>query len=239
MREMKKMATKESSIGFKSIVYRSGYVYNFLNQRLYDFKKKFKTIATLANMNGTKKVLDLPCGTGYLTRFLHPSITYEGWDLNRKFIIKIRKDWNAKRINLKKIILRQNNIFNFDEYPGDVDVIVFCDVLHHVFPNHIDLVENAKKHAKRIIVCEPVAVKPQDINAHDWLAKATVFFAKFLPERLMKALDYLFADNDGINSYADRSGWQHDDKSLRGLYQRLGMGKIYNLGDDYIGVWEK
>ena len=75
--------------GFKSIVYRSGYVYNFVNQRAYEFKKKFKSIATIACHNGTKKVLDLPCGTGYLTRYLNRDVIYEGWDLNQKFLTKI------------------------------------------------------------------------------------------------------------------------------------------------------
>ena len=45
-------------------------------------------------------------------------------------------------------------------------------------------------------------------------------------------------DNDGINSYENRSCWKHDDKSLKELYSNLGFEKIYCVLDDYIGVWE-
>jgi len=62
---------------------------------------------------------------------------------------------------------------------------------------------------------------------------------KYFPERVIKFLDFLFADNDGINSYEDRSCWKHDDKSLKELYTNLGFNKIYCVLDDYIGVWEK
>ena len=86
------MSKNKLTTGFKSLLYRSGFVYNFVNQRGYEFKKKFKTIATIVCSNGAKKVLDLPCGTGYLTRYLDPDVIYEGWDLNRKFLTKIRFD---------------------------------------------------------------------------------------------------------------------------------------------------
>ncbi len=244
MRSGKDMASKNnSSTGFKSIIYRSGYVYNFVNQRMYDFKKKFKSIATIINRSGSKTVLDLPCGTGYLTRYLDPKIVqiYEGYDRNRKFIVKIRKDWNAGRIKLNKVVLQQKDIFDFSNYPKEKkDVIVFCDILHHVYPRHIDLVENAKKHAKKIIICEPIAVRPQDVSeTNDWIARITVFLTKFLPEKLYKYVDYFLADNDGINSFKNRSSWNYDDVGLKGLYTSMGIKKIYNLGDDYIGVWDE
>ena len=232
------MAVKTIYTGFKSIPYRSGYVYNWCTKRLYDQHKKFMSIAKIIG-NGSKKVLDLPCGTGFLTRYLQNNIIYEGWDLNRKFLIKIRKDWNRGKVNPRKVILRQNDIFNFDEYPDDADIIVFCDILHHIYPKHIDLVENAKNFAKKIIICEPVAVRPQDnMNCHDALGKTVIKISKYFPERLIKILDFLFADNDGINSFEKRSCWKYTNESLRELYYNLGFNKIYNILDDYIGVWE-
>ncbi len=227
--------------GFKSFVYRSGYVYNFVNQRAFEFKKKFKTLATIACRNGAKKVLDLPCGTGYLTRYLEPYVIYEGWDLNQKFLTKIRKDWHkGGRIKPKKVILRQKNIFSFDEYPDDVDVIVFCDILHHVFPKHEELVENAKNHAKKIIICEPFAAHPKGIQGADWVSRITLKIVKFFPEKLLKFMDYFFADNDGVNKYSDRSQWQHDREGLKDIYRRMGIAdkRIYSLNDEIIGVWE-
>ena len=103
----------------------------------------------------------------------------------------------------------------------------------------IDVVEVAKKHAKKIIICEPVAVKPQDIKAHDFVAKMAIYIAKFLPERLLKIVDFFFADNDGINSYERRSEWKHDEKSLVLFYKNLGFTKIFNINDNYIGIWEE
>ncbi|MHA1488664.1 MAG: class I SAM-dependent methyltransferase [Promethearchaeota archaeon] len=226
-------------IGFRSIVYRSAYVYDWFTHRLYDQNKKFSTIAALIG-NNSKLVLDLPCGTGYLTRYLHPSIEYTGYDLNHRFLKKIKKNWLKGKIKLKKVILKQINIFDFYKYPKiKQDVIVFCDILHHLHPRHVELVEGAKNHSKKIIICEPVAVKPQDINAHDFIAKMAIYIAKFLPERLLKIVDFFFADNDGINSYERRSEWKHNEKSLALFYKNLGFTKIFNINDNYIGIWEE
>ncbi len=224
--------------GFRSLPYRSGILYNWLTQRLYDQKKKFLTISTLIG-NNSKKVLDLPCGTGFLTRFLHPSTYYTGYDLNHRFLKKIKKDWYKGRINLKKVVLKQHDIFDYDNYPKEKqDVIVFCDILHHVYPKHIELVENAKNFANKIIICEPVAVRPQDMNGHDFLARGIISLTKFFPERVIKFLDFFLADNDGINSFEDRAGWKHNETSLKDLYKSMGIHKIYNIVDDYIGIWE-
>ena len=46
--------------------------------------------------------------------------------------------------------------------------------------------KQAKKHARSIVVCEPYAIKPQDITAYDPAAKLFIFMFKFLPERLFK-----------------------------------------------------
>lgn len=231
--------TLKQRTGFKSFVYRSGYVYNFVNQRAYEFKKKFKSIATIACHNGTKKVLDLPCGTGYLTRYLNRNVIYEGWDLNQKFLTKIKKDFRAGRVPVKKVILQQKNIFDFENYPKDVDTIVFCDILHHVYPNHMELVENAKNHAKKIIICEPVAVHPENMQVKDFLARSMIFITKHFPKRFMKYIDFFLADNDGINKYEDRTSWPYDRLGLDEFYTSLGISKIYPIGDETIGVWEK
>lgn len=241
------MATKSGFhrfTGFRSLPYRSGLIYNCVTECLYDRKEKFSTIAKLIGNGAQKKVLDLPCGTGYLTRFLHPSTIYTGFDLNHTFLKKIKKDWIKGKIKLKKIILKQQDIFDFDKYPKDKqDAIVFCDIIHHIYdPNsnkHIELVDNAKRYAKKIIICEPVAVKPQDINADLFLGRAMMKLTKFFPEWVMKLLDFFLADNDGINSYTKRASWQQNEDSLIKLYKNLGFNQIHKLDDDYIGVWER
>ena len=188
----------------------------------------------------TLTLLDLSCGTGYLARYLDPYVDYEGWDLNRKFLNKLKLDWEKGRLKPRNIEVKVKNIFDYNTYPKEKkDVIVLSAILHHVFPKHIELVENAKQYARRIIICEPYAVKPKDINAHDWTARLIMFLTKHLPEKIYKQLDIFFADNDGINSYDDRSAWIYDEKGLRELYSSLGIKKIYSLVDELIGVWEE
>ena len=131
----KNKQSNNPTTGFRSITYRSGYVYNWLTKRLFEQKKKFLTISKLVGQN--KTVLDLPCGTGYLCRFLDPSIEYIGWDLNHRFLKKLLVDRKRGKVTLKSLTVNQNNIFAYEDYPENVDVIIFCDILHHVFPCYI------------------------------------------------------------------------------------------------------
>lgn len=225
--------------GFRSLTYRSGFVYNWLAKRMYDQKKKFLTIGKLIGRN--KRVLDIPCGTGYLCRFLDPSVEYIGFDLNHRFLKKITADADRGKIRLKSLVVEQKNIFDFDNYPKDVDVVVLCDILHHITPRHGDLVEHAKIVAKKVIVCEPIAVNPKEITARDKFFKLVVSFGRLFPERMIQALDFFFFDNDGLNSYQNRSTWNHDEGSLMSLYEGFGILKtsVFKIHDDYIGVWTK
>ena len=232
------MGNKETIPGFRSFLYRSGNVYNWLSERIHDQQKKYSLIAALIG-NNSQKVLDLPCGTGFLARYLHPSTYYTGFDLNYKFLKKIKTDQRKGRINLKKVVLKPTNILDFGKYPKEKqDVVVLCDILHHIYPNHIELVETVKKFADKVILCEPVAIKPDGMSGCDFLTNSVLKITKYFPERVIKFLDFLFADNDGINSYENRSCWNHDDKSLKELYSDLGFNKIYCVLDDYIGIWE-
>ena len=233
------MVLKIETAGFRSLMYRSGWLYNAVTRRLYDQDKKFSTIATLIG-KGPKSVLDLPCGTGYLMRFLHPTIEYEGADLNHRFLKRIRKKELKKRnIKLTKIILRHKNIFDFQDYQGKKkDVIVLCDILHHIYPKHIDLINIAKKIANKIVVCEPYVINPKEISARDKLFKIVIFFGKHLPKPLLKIIDFLLLDNDGINSFQMRSQWNLDEKSLKEFYKVMGFNNVYKILDEYIAIWE-
>lgn len=233
------MVLKIETAGFRSLMYRSGWLYNAVTRRLYDQDKKFSTIATFIG-KGPKRVLDLPCGTGYLMRFLHPAIEYEGADLNHRFLKRIRKKELKKRnIKLTNIILRHKNIFDFQDYQGKKkDVIVLCDILHHIYPKHIDLINIAKKIANKIVVCEPYVINPKEISARDKLFKIVIFFGKHLPKPLLKIIDFLLLDNDGINSFQMRSQWNLDEKSLKEFYKVMGFNNVYKILDEYIAIWE-
>lgn len=233
------MVLKIRPTGFRSLMYRSGWLYNAVTRRLYDQDKKFFTIATLIG-KGPKKVLDLPCGTGYLMRFLHPAIEYEGVDLNNRFLKRIRSTELKKRnIKLKRIILHKKNVFEFQDYNGEKkDVIVLCDILHHIYPKHVDLINIAKKIAKKIIVCEPYVIKPREISARDRLFKIIIFFGKYLPKSLFKIIDFLFLDNDGINTFHMRSKWNLNKRTLKDFYITMGFKSIHRILDEYIAIWE-
>lgn len=233
------MVVKTSSTGFRSLMYRSGWLYNAITRRLYDQDTKFYTIAALIG-KGPKKVLDMPCGTGYLMRFLHPAIEYEGVDLNHRFLKRIRKKELKKRnIKLRKIVLHHKDIFEFQNYKGNIkDVIVLCDILHHIYPRHVDLINIAKKISQKIIICEPYVIKPREISARDRLLKCVIFFGKYLPKTLYQIVDFLFLDNDGINAYHLRSKWNLDEKSLKQFFITMGFNNTCRILDEYIAIWE-
>lgn len=234
------MHTQIENPRFRSLLYRSAWLYNAITRRLYNQDKKFLTIALLVG-KGPKRVLDLPCGTGYLMRFLHPSIEYEGVDLNHRFLKRIKnKELRKRNIKLKKIILHQRNIFDFKYYCGEKkDVIVISDILHHIYPKHFDLINIAKNMAHKIIICEPYTVNPKEISARDIILKIVIYLGKHLPKTLFKIVDFFFLDNDGINSYQKRSQWNYNKKSLKDLYKIMGFNKIYNIFDEFIGIWEQ
>ncbi|MFX1503923.1 MAG: methyltransferase [Promethearchaeota archaeon] len=233
------MVIKTTNIGFRSLLYRSGWIYNAITRRLYDQDKKFSIIAKIIG-KGPKRVLDLPCGTGYLLRFLDPAIEYEGADINHRFLRRIRSiELKKRNIRLSKIILHQKNIFDFKNYLGKKkDVIVLCDILHHIYPRHIELINIAKRIANKIIICEPYVIQPRQITARDKLLKIVIFFGKCLPKPLFKIIDYLFLDNDGINSYQMRSRWNFNKKSFKFFLKTMGFNNIYEIFDEYIATWE-
>jgi len=224
-------------------MYRSTFIYKWLTRRHSDQKKKFLSISKLVEhySNGSSlKILDIPCGCGDLAYFLPKCINYEGWDLNHKFLKKFKKDYSNGKIKFKSFILKRKNIFDFTDYPKNIDIIILCDILHHIYPKHLELIENVKKLADKIIICEPLSFKPKNIKAHDKLINVFIFLAKFFPNPLLKLVDFLFIENDGINSYDERSNWNFNENSLIEFYMKIGIEKkkIYNMINEYIGVWK-
>jgi SAM-dependent methyltransferase len=163
-----------------------------------------------------KRVLDLGCGTGLLYDYLDKSCTYEGWDLNNKFINE-----NKKKIN---VVLK--NVFDYEDYPEN-DVIVISDLLHHVVPRHDELIIKAKKKTKKIVLIEP-SVGINIIGTRNTFLKT-----------LNKIIDKIFSDDDGINSFEDRCKWFEKKEDVYKYFMKFNPKLIKEFGLDYIVVLEQ
>ncbi len=160
-----------------SFIYRHPILYNKM-LRLIHRKALYRRYRHVADtIGGGKKVFELACGTALIHRFLHNDCKYIGWDLNARFV----QHCKDKGINAK-----ERDIFDFNGYPKN-DVTIVCDVLHHIFPRDRQLVENALKKTKKLIIVEP-------------------YHRAFrIPEFIMKRIESL--DDDGINKDPSRYMW--------------------------------
>ncbi|MAE72195.1 MAG: hypothetical protein CME06_17210 [Gemmatimonadetes bacterium] len=106
--------------------------------------RRFGLIASIVGEG--QRVLDLGAGTCRLAAFLHPSCRYIGAELNPTF----RAHAEARGIETIEL-----NVFDFDRYPTDVDVLVAGDLLHHLIPNVGDFLRGiGRLKIPRIVVCE-------------------------------------------------------------------------------------
>ncbi len=195
-----------------SIVYKYPQMYNLLVRTIHG-KSLSKRYTIIGNEIGeNKKVFELGCGTSLVYPFLHKGCEYMGWDLNENFLEYGRK---------QGIQVSKGDIFGFQNYP-DSDVILICDLLHHVIPNHEKLVVEALKRTKRLIISEPAR--------------------SFKPPKILKPLgvllNYLFLDYDGINPASQTLEWDYSEEKLKKLFQKLGCTKTINVGWDMIAVFD-
>ncbi len=196
----------------KSLMYRSPKLYNFFMRLMHGkyFLYKYKEIARIIGKN--KNVLDLGCGTGLLSKFLDKSCIYEGWDLNEDFL-KHKNDLNVKC----------KNVLDFNSYP-DSDVIIIADLLHHITPRHEELLVNARKKAKYVIILEP------KYN----LIGGGLRLGGFL----YRLFDTILGDNDGINDFEDRVNWFDGRNETFNFFLNLKPKSITEIGLDYLVILE-
>lgn len=205
-----------------SIMYNNAFIYDLMNSVVNGEhnKVKYDLISKIVGKN--KKVFEIGCGTCTIAKYLDKSCTYEGWDLNEKFInYAKKKGYNAK---LK-------NIFDFKDYPKS-DVILILDVLHHVVPNHIKLLNEAKKRCKKLIIIEPhevFSVIPDFKKLNSLRGIKKKFFL---------ILNKLFGDFDGINSNETVFKWNHDEKSLKDFLKKNNASLIKKIGPVMCAVFD-
>lgn len=195
-----------------TIMYRYPQVYNLCVRIVHgkSLKKRYEIIGNEIGEN--KKVFELGCGTSKVYPFLHKGCEYVGWDLNEGFLEFCRR---------RGIKVFKKDIFDFHGYP-DNDVILICDLLHHVIPSHERLVVEALKRSKKLIISEPAR--------------------SFKPFKMLKPIasffNYLLGDYDGINPASQTLEWDYNEERLRAFFRKLGCTKTINVGWDMIAVFD-
>lgn len=203
-----------------SIFYRSPRLYNLMllaNHR-GNLSKRYEAMAD--EIGPRKRVLELGCGTALLAEYLQENCKYEGWDLNPRFV---------RFASRRGIRAQCRDILEFENYP-DCDVIAVCDVLHHVYPHHEQLIQNALCRAGKLVVLEPYN---DCVSLLQWVAD-------HVPRSWLRMIDSTLGDGDGINPYDDRIGWQlkFDKQRLVEELRRLHARKITEVGNDLLSVFE-
>lgn len=195
-----------------TIMYRYPQAYDLVVRIIHgkSLKKRYEIIGK--EIGEHKKVFELGCGTSKVYPFLHKGCEYEGWDLNERFLEFCRR---------RGIKVSKKDIFDFEDYP-DNDVIIICDLLHHVIPKHEKLVVEALKRSKKLIISEPAR--------------------SFKPPKMLKPIvlffNYSMGDYDGINDPHTQLEWDYNEERLRNFFQRLGCTKTINVGWDMIAVFD-
>ena len=198
-----------------SIMYKYPKAYDLFLKIIHrnNLSERYKFISKIIGKN--KKVLDLGCGTCLLYGYLDKSCSYEGWDLNKNFINE-----NKNKLNVKL-----KNVFDYKDY-SENDVIVISDLLHHVVPRHDELLKNAMNKTKKLIIIEP-KVGINIIGTRN----------KFL-KIINKLIDKILSDDDGINSFEDRSKWFEKKEDVYKFFIKFNPKLIREFGLDYIVVLE-
>lgn len=152
----------------------------YIHPRIYDTFIRvlyFDGLKILKKIVGMKKsVFEAACGYGRLQKYIDPSCTYTGIDLNEKFIAFGRK---------KNRNIHVGHVLDVNQY-RDSDVILLADILHHLtLKDARKLLAIAASFAReKILIIEPAFVR---------IGAKNNFFSRIIG-RIMKWLDA-----DGIN----------------------------------------
>lgn len=131
----------------KSIFYKNPWLYINGLKLIHgeNFAKRYQYMASFAKKSDL--VLEPACGPAILASYLPPGYNYCGFDTNEDFInYALKKERNVYI----------GNVLDPTKYRL-ADVIVACDVLHHLNPNDRRIfINNCFTYTKRVfIICEP------------------------------------------------------------------------------------
>jgi len=195
-----------------SLIYKNPIFYHAFLKILHgrSLRKRYELIAR--EIGGKKRVFEPGCGTCLIYSYLHDGCEYEGWDINERFV-----HYNIKRGRR----VYQKNIFDFNDYPPN-DVIILCDLLHHIVPRHEELIKMALGKTKRLIISET----PQSFKLQ----------RKF--KRIAYFLHSTILDDDGINPFDAMVEWDYPREKLTSLFETYGCTKIIPVGWNLIAVFD-
>jgi SAM-dependent methyltransferase len=206
-----------------AVIYAHPRVYNLALRALHGRVLARRYAAVSKEIGSGKRVLDVGCGSCMLAEFLDKSCSYQGMDMNGGFVSHARR---------RGLDVMRGDVFDLGSYPGDIDVVVLSDILHHVVPRHGELLGICKRNAAKVIVCEPFS--KHGGGSGRLSAAANRFWGGLCS---LRAFNSVFGDDDGINRREDMVLWDALGKAeLAG--ELAGHGMSTREIDDYImGVW--
>lgn len=200
-----------NSIGFR-LHYNFPFAYDLMIQTIHRRTLERRYDVIIGNIEAGDKVFDVGCGTCLILNYLDESVEYIGFDLNDRFLRHAEKKYGKSD---RKIKLLRESCFKYDKYP-ESDVIIISDFLHHVYPRHVELLKNAVKRTKKVIVCEPIG----------------------------DMMGFVYSDYDGINLSTKENGpnaWKMKYKTKEDLiefFEEMGAKETTLVGSDVIALIE-
>ncbi|MCD6550125.1 glycosyltransferase [bacterium] len=200
----------------KSIFYKHPLLYQQALKIIHGKKlnERYRLIASFIKKE--EKILEPGCGTALLVNFLAEQSSYSGFDLNKKFIEYAQKKY-------KKANFYIGDILDKTSY-SPTDVVVVCDVLHHISPDKRKVFINYcfKAAKKKLIICEP--------KGENTLSLGKRFFNYF--------------EQDGINQIHSTFLWNEEEflKEINngfGIIPNQTQRKIEKIGKDIVCVFFK
>ena len=196
-----------------SLLYKYPMLYHIFLEMLHgsSLRKRYEVIAR--EIGEKKMVFEPGCGTCLIYPYLLAGCEYEGWDLNERFV-----HYNVKRG--RRVF--KKNVFDFNDYPPN-DVIILCDLLHHIVPRHEELIKMTLRKTKMLIISET----PQSFKLQRKFKRTAYFLHKTL------------LDDDGINPFDSMVEWDYPREKLTSLFNNYGCTKIIKVEWNLIAVFDK
>ena len=195
----------------QSIFYRHPLLYELGIQFLY--LNRLKILKEIVGHD--MSIFEPACGFGRMKKYLHADCAYSGIDLNGKFVSFGRK--KNRNIHMGDILKEENYC--------PADVILLCDILHHLQkPEIYCLFQIAGKFAKKIVIIEPTFVA---------LAANKNTFSHLLGKLMTRV------DSDGfneINHWMSRKEYNNLFVSLNAVIPILNMTIRHHHYHDFVEI---